>query len=588
MPYVIQFLLKFSLSLGMMFLFYQLVLRPLTFYQWNRFYLVCYSLLSFIIPFINITPWIGSDNADSRLMNVIPVIDNMRLPAGFLSADIPEGAGLVRWDLLYLVLVTGVVIMIVRLILQFKSLQAIRQKAVKLSAGVIQLYDVGTDITPFSFANSIFLNSRLHSEEELQKIIQHEFVHVKHKHTIDILIGEFLCIINWFNPFAWLIRRAIRQNLEFIADHHVLQSGLDARQYQYLLLKVIGIPQFSITTHFNFSSLKKRIIMMNKMKSARLHLVKFLFVLPMLAVLLLAYRQKQVISSAWTMRQSPVHQSIDTVPLPAERVKTVSVDTLFVPLVPPATPTVIEVGKVQFVPVPPLPPQPPKPALPKNVKSVIINTNATIEYKDGRKEHYDFNKPEDKAAYEKKFGALPAVPTPPAEPVNKNDLKESTLTLKESTIALTDINPQPLIVMDGNVLPVGTDIKTIDPNIIISIDVLKGTNATDLYHEKGVNGVLLIGTKNGNRVIKPDVVERRISESQISVRSAKVSVNDLENFEGLVIVNGKEVKKEEFSKLDPDSIKQLTILKGDEAVKQYKDKGKNGVIIVVSKTSDKK
>jgi hypothetical protein len=88
------------------------------------------------------------------------------------------------------------------------------------------------------------------------------------------------------------MRYAIRQNLEFLADDQVLKNGLDKKQYQYLLLKVIGNRQFSVAANFNFSSLKNRIAMMNKLKSAKLHLIKFLFILPLLAVLLISFRDK--------------------------------------------------------------------------------------------------------------------------------------------------------------------------------------------------------------------------------------------------------------------------------------------------------
>jgi beta-lactamase regulating signal transducer with metallopeptidase domain len=97
---------------------------------------------------------------------------------------------------------------------------------------------------------------------------------------MDILWGEWLCILNWYNPFAWMIRRSIRQNLEFIADNKVLENGIDKKQYQYLLLKVTGSPQFTIGASFNLSSLKKRIAMMNKIKSARVHLLRFLLLFP--------------------------------------------------------------------------------------------------------------------------------------------------------------------------------------------------------------------------------------------------------------------------------------------------------------------
>ena len=138
---------------------------------------------------------------------------------------------------------------------------------------------------------SVFINSNLHTEDELREIVRHEFVHVRQKHTIDIIWAELLCIINWYNPFAWLLKRSIRQNLEFIADNKVVENGIDKKQYQYLLLKVIGNNQYSIATKFNFSSLKKRIAMMNKTKSARLQVGRFLFLVPVLAIILLAFRK---------------------------------------------------------------------------------------------------------------------------------------------------------------------------------------------------------------------------------------------------------------------------------------------------------
>jgi len=105
-------------------------------------------------------------------------------------------------------------------------------------------------------------------------------------------VAELMCMLNWYNPFCWLIRWSIRQNLEFIADQQVLGKGVDRKGYQYHLLKVIGEPRYRLANNFNISSLKKRIIMMNKIGSARLHLLKFLFVLPLAGLLLVAFRDK--------------------------------------------------------------------------------------------------------------------------------------------------------------------------------------------------------------------------------------------------------------------------------------------------------
>lgn len=288
---MLQYLIKFSISLAVLYIFYRAVLRPLTFYQCNRFYLLCYSLLSFVIPFINIAPWLGTGDKQ-KFVNFIPVIHTYNT-----VTELPAAPTLSWWqrltptDWLLAVFCLGVIVMLLKLMRQIISLRKIRLTATLLQTGTgVQLYETNASVSPFSFGNAIYFNRQLHTEEELQRIIQHEFVHVQQKHTIDLLTAELLCVVNWFNPFAWLIRYSIRQNLEFIADNNVVRNGIDKKEYQYLLLKVTGVPQYSIAGNFNLSNLKKRIAMMNKMKSTRLHLAKFLFILPLLAVVLLAFR----------------------------------------------------------------------------------------------------------------------------------------------------------------------------------------------------------------------------------------------------------------------------------------------------------
>ncbi len=292
MPILFIYLCKLSVSLAVVYLFYRISLQYVTFYDWNRWYLFGYSILSFLIPFINISTVLEQNNwSEFKAVQVIPAINDFTSKK--IVTPAPSAPALPNVsDLLLVIFFTGMVIMLVRLIFQWISYLNIQRKAKLLFKDEINLYEVSETIVPFSFGRSVFINHQSHNQEELKKILRHEYVHVKQKHTIDIVWAEILCLFNWYNPFAWLIRYHIRQNLEFIADNKVLENGIDKKQYQYLLLKVIGISQFSIATPFNFSSLKKRIVMMNKMKSAKVHLVKFLFVLPLLAVLLIAFRSR--------------------------------------------------------------------------------------------------------------------------------------------------------------------------------------------------------------------------------------------------------------------------------------------------------
>ena len=294
MPIVFQYLLKLSISLAIMYLFYQIVLRRLTFYNHNRWYLSGYSLLCFLISFINIGPILQQHSGQGyEFINFIPSVGDLAKGAYNGSTELSGGtAGWSTWNWIMLFIVLGIVVLVTRLVLQVISFKRMQESATLITGPGIRFYQVNRPIIPFSFGNSIYINQDLHTETELKEIIRHEFVHVKQRHTLDIIWAELLCIVNWYNPFAWLIKKAIRQNLEFIADNKVIANGIDKKQYQYLLLKVIGNNHFSIASPFNFSSLKKRIVMMNKIKSARVHLFRFLFILPLLAVLLLAFRDQ--------------------------------------------------------------------------------------------------------------------------------------------------------------------------------------------------------------------------------------------------------------------------------------------------------
>src|SRR5882757_6908286 len=211
------YLLKLSISLSVIWLFYQLMLRRLTFYNLNRWYLLGYSLLSFIIPLIDIGSFLDKDGFQKAVViQYIPAIGGYQKNAA--AADPGLFSRLGSLNILMGILLTGSVIMLVRLLSRWLSLRRVRARARLISEGGVKIFQVDQPILPFSFGNAIYINQQLHTEKEYSAIILHEYVHIRQRHTADILLGELLCIVNWYNPFAWLIRYSIRQNLEFIAD----------------------------------------------------------------------------------------------------------------------------------------------------------------------------------------------------------------------------------------------------------------------------------------------------------------------------------------------------------------------------------
>lgn len=141
---------------------------------------------------------------------------------------------------------------------------------------------------PFSFFRWIFVYPDAHTGEELHEILTHERTHARQWHSIDVMIGELACIVCWFNPFAWLMKREIRTNLEYMADEKVLETGHDSRTYQYHLL---GLSHHkaaaTIYNSFNVLPLKKRITMMNKRRTRAIGRTKYLMFLPLAALLMI-------------------------------------------------------------------------------------------------------------------------------------------------------------------------------------------------------------------------------------------------------------------------------------------------------------
>lgn len=386
MPFFFIYLLKLSINLAVVFLFYHFVLRRLTFYNWNRWYLLGYTLLSFFIPFIDISSLLEKNEwIESTVVQWVPVVNNSSVSATTVTA----GSGFfTAISITALLIITGMLVLLGRLLIQFISFRKMMKKAHFISGDVMKIYQVDENIIPFSFGNSIFINRDLHSEMELQEIIRHEFVHVKQLHSIDILWGEIICLLNWYNPFVWLLKKSIRQNLEFIADDKVLENGVSKKEYQYLLLKAIGNNQYSIAIQFNFSSLKKRIAMMNKTKSTKKQLLRMLFLLPATAILLLAFRNR------WETAQKNFDRGS----------KGISETIIMNDTVPPT------------LPIPPLPPIEVK--MPDNVQRINVNNDkATIWLKNGKKENYNLAVPSEKEAFEKKYGEIPIPPIPPIPPV---------------------------------------------------------------------------------------------------------------------------------------------------------------------------
>ena len=135
---------------------------------------------------------------------------------------------------------------------------------------------------------TLFLLPESHTESEISEIITHEETHARQYHSADVLVSEIMCTFCWFNPFVWLMKREVRGNLEYMADHRVLETGHDSKSYQYHLLGLAHHKAAAnLSNSFNVLPLKNRIKMMNKRRTKEIGRTKYLMFLPLAALLMI-------------------------------------------------------------------------------------------------------------------------------------------------------------------------------------------------------------------------------------------------------------------------------------------------------------
>lgn len=279
------YLLQVNVGLILFYALYKLVCTRDTFFRSRRFILIVSLVLPFILPFIDVREWLESRD---RMIMLTHFDYSAVLPEIVVGSEAAETGNRVfvlsEWiGYLYL---AGVLVLLVRLAVQAFSLSRLILRMPEKEINGVRVKCLNDPSGPFSFFGWIFMNPAAVKEDEISEILTHEMAHVKQHHSVDVFLAEMVSICCWMNPFAWLLKREVRLNLEFLADRKVMEAGFATKSYQYHLLGLAYNHKYGLSNNFNFSHLKQRIIMMNKKKSnAAGHIKYALFVLPAFALL---------------------------------------------------------------------------------------------------------------------------------------------------------------------------------------------------------------------------------------------------------------------------------------------------------------
>lgn len=523
MENILNYAIQINVLLSVVYLGYVLLLKNLTFYLLNRMYFITGILFSFTYPFLDIQSWFRKP---------IPSVGEIAMDWSMdLGQEVDKSVFTLN-NILIVLLIIGVTILSIRFLIQMISLLRIHIYSEPAQWQSYLFRNVFIPIVPFSFLNKIYINRDHHPEPELLDIFKHEDIHVKGLHSIDILISEFTLISSWFNPFVWLMRKAIRENLEFLTDQQVLNNGVDRQTYQYSLLRVnASSGSATLGNQFSFKTLKRRIMMMNKKRSAKIQLGKYAFMLPIFVLTAGAFTLNKA--------EAKITQATDA----AKEIDLEPAVSVFQPNVSP-----IQIEQ-------------------DTIKKTIASLQDSLKGKS--------------------FG------------VRITGVKDSISSRNgKGAVSIRNlILPKDVMCFVDGVEISANDFANLDQYDIASMTVFKDAALINKYGETGKTAAIEIITISGEKkssdnvsvgsmVIAKDGDDKsnKIELTYTPDKSDKVTLGKLNSDQPqpLFVVDGKIL--ENINKIDPNNIESITVLKDASAQTLYGSKGKDGVILVTTKT----
>lgn len=281
------YFLKINVAIALFYAFYRLFFYKDTFFAWRRTALLCFFAVSAAVPLLDIQQWIVQQEPMAAMADLYAAVVLPELTLTLTPQPETDWRQLMADGIVFAYWLVAALLAL-RFLFQLAGIVRLARRCPTQKIDGTTVHLLPRAEGPFSFFRWIFVCPDAHTGDELHEILTHERTHARQWHSIDVLTGELACIVCWFNPFAWLMKREIRTNLEYMADEKVLETGHDSRTYQYHLL---GLSHHkaaaTIYNSFNVLPLKKRIIMMNKRRTRAIGRTKYLMFLPLAALLMI-------------------------------------------------------------------------------------------------------------------------------------------------------------------------------------------------------------------------------------------------------------------------------------------------------------
>ena len=597
----LYYLLQVLVCSAVLMVYYLLVLRNKKFHQYNRFYLLGVALISWIVPLIKIF-W-QQERSGVRQVDLLNVVATNNSEMEALVTAKQESLDLLSLLPNFYVGVS-ICLAVAMLVSLYRIYKIYREHE---CTNLQQFYLVMTRVkgTPFSFFSYIFWNAEIDIQTPAGKqILQHELTHVKQYHSIDKIVMQLNLIVGWFNPFFWLLKKELDMIHEFIADKKSVENGDAASLAQMLLTTAYPGQQFSLTNPFFFSPIKRRLKMLTNTKNPTFNYLRRLIVLPLLAVvvLLFAFRAKEnnnavaPLSKTYTVVLNAGHGGGDKGAIAADGTTEAQL-------------TLAIVHQMQ--------------ALNKNDKIKLVLTRdaditqsvvAVSDFANAQSPDLfvsiHLNNVEGTSANKNKYEGAEIYMASKDKAVNYDAnyklANNLAATLQEAGTPFNGVKTRnngiwvlqavqcPSALIEAGYLSNNKElakIKEAGYQQKLAASILKGIENYLVDQEKGMGSVVIDTIKKAIRVqgfkISPEdtlIASKENSRTVVIKMDAAGGANNGQK--PLYVLDGEIISESIMKVIDPNKIEAINVLKGPSATSLYGDKGKDGVIMITTKTGN--
>ena len=551
---MIEFLtydLKVAVLLAVFYMFYRMLLARETFHRVNRVVLLLTAIASFVLPLCVIT----MHETVTMEMPQMPLIDtDLNVPV--LPAEEPQTP---LWQILLPILfLIGMVATLGHTLWSLFKIVSLISKSEKhpQDDGTVICVTGNADMAPFSWMLYIVMN-RSDYEEHNETILAHERGHIRLHHSWDLLLVDTLTSLQWFNPAIWMLRSDLRAVHEYEADGVVLSQGINARQYQYLLItKAASIGGYSLANGISHSTLKNRINMMLHKKSNPTRLFKLVALIP-------------IVAAALAVNAETVTDYVYGEPETLQSVKKGKVNAT------------IKTGMNSAITV----------VAADAEQDAQTSDNKTDKVNDIVKDKEDDDPDLQKNDNDKAYDVVEEMPQYPGgvgklmEYVSMNVRypKEAESKSIQGRVVTTFV-----IEKDGNIADAEV-VKSVDP--ALDAEALRVVKAMPKWTPGKQDGkpirvkytMPITFALQGGDVI-PD---GKVKGANVMNETVVVGIGDnakaIHTNVPYVLVDDKPIDSDKLKDIDPKTIDHMEVLKSKAAIEKYGEKGKNGVIIITTK-----